>query len=173
MRIMLKTFAQRLLIALVLGAPMACSDIATPLAPHTVEPVALIARAKDGKKVAVCKLQKEEWKTEQIGTRGGRVTVGGVSLLVPAGALSRTVAITAHTLPKTSASVQFLPEGLQFAVPATLTMNYTKCDTPLLGVTVVYVKADTITEVEPSNNHPLLKFVSASIKHFSSYAIAY
>ena len=124
-------------------------------------------------KVAVCKLQKEDWSTVRVGRNGGRVTAGGVTLSVPAGALNTTVAITAHVLPTTSASVQFLPEGLHFAVPATLTMRYTKCDTPLLGVTVVYVQADTVSEVEPSSNHPLLKFVIARIRHFSSYAVAY
>jgi len=170
---MLKSSARRLLVALIVAAPMACADSATSLAPLTIDPAVSFSKGKDGKKVAVCKLQKEEWKTEKIGTRGGRVSVGGISLAIPAGALTRTVSITAHTLPTTSASVQFLPEGLQFAVPATLTMSYMKCDTPRLGVNVVYVQADTVTEVVPSNNHPLLKWVTASIRHFSSYAVAY
>jgi len=158
-----------------LGAPMACADTATPLAPHNADPAVSFSKGKgkDGQNVAVCKLQKEEWKTQQIGTRGGHFSVGGITLSVPAGALTRTVSITAHTLPTTSASVQLLPEGLQFAVPATLTMNYMKCQTPLLGVNVVYVQADTVTEIVPSKNHPILKWVSASIKHFSSYAVAY
>lgn len=160
----------------VFGAAIACADSATPTAPRaaTVPPVTL-SKGKDGKKqeVAVCKLQKEEWKTERIGVRGGKVSVAGVSLYVPAGALRSSVAITAHVLPTTSASVQFLPEGLQFAAPATLTLQYSKCDTPIFGVNVVYVQADTVTEVEPSNNHPLFKFVTAKIGHFSSYAVAY
>ena len=135
----------------------------------------MLSKGKDGgkSKVAVCKLQKEEWKTEQIGARGGKVSVAGVQLTVPAGALRSTVAITAHVLPTTSASVQFLPEGLHFAVPATLRLEYTKCDTPIFGVNVVYVQADTVTEIEPSTNHPIFKFVTAKIGHFSSYAVAY
>ena len=170
---MLKSSARPILVALALGAAIACADNATPLAPRATEPPVAFSKSKDGKKVAVCKLQKEEWRTEQIGVRGGRVKVGAVSLVVPAGALTRTVAITAHTLPTTSASVQLLPEGLQFAKAATLTMDYAKCQTPLLGVNVVYVQADTVTEIEVSQNHPILKWVSASIHHFSSYAIAY
>ena len=134
---------------------MACADASTPLAPRSAEPTISFSKGRDGKKVAVCKLQKEEWKTQQIGVRGGQIKVGGVALTIPAGALARTVSITAHTLPTTSASVQLLPEGLQFAVPATLTMNYLKCQTPLLGVNIVYVQADTVTEVEPSKNHPI------------------
>ncbi|MEO6210230.1 MAG: hypothetical protein ABIQ10_08920 [Gemmatimonadaceae bacterium] len=92
---------------------------------------------------------------------------------MPAGALRSTVTITAHSLPTISARVQFSPEGLHFAVPATLKMDYSKCYTPLFGVTVVYVQADTVSEVEPSLNHPLLKYVVARIDHFSSYAVAY
>jgi hypothetical protein len=161
------------LVSLIVVLAAACADSSTPLAPRAPDPAIAFSKGKDGKKVAVCKLQKEEWKTQQIGTRGGHFNVGGVTLTVPAHALTRTVSITAHTLPTTSASVQLLPEGLQFAVPATLTIEYAKCQTPLLGVNVVYVQADTVTEVEPSKNHPILKYVSASIRHFSSYAVAY
>lgn len=52
-------------------------------------------------------------------------------------------------------------------------MDYSKCATPLFGVTVVYVQADTVSEVEPSLNHPVRKYVVARIGHFSSYAVAY
>jgi hypothetical protein len=172
----LQTVLRASIAVLAFGTAIACADSATPTAPRAAtEPPVLLARGKDPKapKVAVCKLQKEEWKTQQIGVRGGKVSVAGVELNVPAGALRSTVSITAHLLPSTSASVQFLPEGLQFAVPATLTMQYTKCDTPFFGVNVVYVQADTVTEVEPSNNHPIFKFVTAKIGHFSSYAVAY
>lgn len=157
------------------GAAVACADRATPTAPRSVAFPLAASRHDDGKKtkVATCKLQKEEWKTERIGTNGGKVDVGGISLVVPRGALSSTVAITAHKLPTTSASVQFSPEGLQFAKPAELTMSYSKCETPFVGVTVVYVQADTVSEVMPSRDQPILKFVVARISHFSSYAVAY
>lgn len=173
----LQTLFRTSIAVVALGAVVACADHSTPTAPRVASAPSVdssnVKANKKPKKVAVCKLQKESWKTQVIGSRGGRIDVGDVSLSVPAGALSSTVAISAHVPPTTSASVQFLPEGLHFAVPATLTMQYTKCDTPLLGVTVVYVQKDTVTEVEPSNNHPFLKFVTAQIGHFSSYAVAY
>jgi len=159
-----------------LVAAMACADNAAPTAPRIASaPSVDFAKAKDPKKlkVAVCKLQREAWATARIGSRGGRVSVGGSTLTVPPGALRTTTAITAHALATTSASIQFLPEGLQFAIPATLSIPYAKCETPLFGVGVVYVQADTVTEVEPSTNHPILKFVTAQINHFSSYAVAY
>jgi hypothetical protein len=161
---------------LLLAGAVACAENATPTAPRSAnESTVSLSRTRDdkGKHVAVCKLQKEEWKSEVIGTKGGKIRVGASELSVPAGALTRTVTITAHALPTTSASVQFSPEGLHFAKPATLRMDYSKCQTPIFGVNVVYVQADTVTEVEPSNNHPLFKFVAAQIEHFSSYAVAY
>ena len=162
------------LAVLSLGAAFACADGAAPVAPRTVAPDAFRYQAKDGREMAVCRLQKESWKTVEIGARGGRIDFGsGNALEVPAGALTSTVAITAHSLRATSASVQFLPEGLLFAVPATLKLRYTTCNTPLHGVKVVYVQADTVAEVEPSRNHPLLKWVAAPINHFSSYAVAF
>jgi hypothetical protein len=170
----LQTLVRSTLALIALGAAAACADHATPTSPRVASaPAVTLSTARDDKKVAVCKLQKEEWKSEQIGVRGGRVGVGGVVLTVPAGALTRTTTITAHTLPTTSASVQFLPEGLHFAVPATLRMDYVRCATPLVGVKVVYVQKGSVTEVEPSLNHPLFKFVTAQIGHFSSYAVAY
>lgn len=159
---------------LVLGAAFACAENAMPTSPGDPSaPTVSFRKARDGKTVADCPLQKEAWKTVQIGPKGGTVSVPGSTLIVPAGALPRTVAITAHALPTTSASVQFLPEGLQFSVPAKLTITYAKCVTPLFGVNVAYVQADTVTEVEPSTNHPLFKYVTAEISHFSSYAVAY
>jgi hypothetical protein len=171
-----KTVLRSFLALLALGAAIACADSASPTAPRiNSAPAIALAKAKDAKKpkVAVCKLQKEDWKTAQIGSKGGKLSVGGATLTIPAGALQSNVSITAYTPPTTSASVQFLPEGLHFAVPATLTLQYGKCTTPLFGVTVVYVQSDSVSEVEPSNNHPILKFVTAKINHFSSYAVAY
>ncbi|MEO8880339.1 MAG: hypothetical protein ABI446_08050 [Gemmatimonadaceae bacterium] len=77
-------------------------------------------------------------------------------------------------MPTTSVRVEFSPEGLQFAVPATLTLSYSSCVAPLLGgVQIAYLKADTVVEVEPSRDHLLTQRVSAAIRHFSSYAVAF
>jgi hypothetical protein len=171
----LNTILRSSLAVVTLATAVACADSATPTAPRSVPSPLASGHGRDGPhaEVATCKLQKEEWKTERIGTNGGKVDVDGISLEVPRGALSSTVSITAHVLPTTSASVQFSPEGLQFAKPATLTMSYSKCQTPFVGVTVVYVQADTVAEVMPSHDQPIRRFVVAKINHFSSYAVAY
>jgi hypothetical protein len=110
----------------------------------------------------------------RIGPRGGRLELGDRNTLVfPPGALLKETTITAHVPAGHEAKVQFAPEGLSFAVPATLTMSYSACITPTLGVMVVYLRADTVTEVEPSVSNPRTQTVTATISHFSSYAVAY
>ncbi len=70
--------------------------------------------------------------------------------------------------------VEFSPSGLQFAQPATLTLNHSVCTPRGKPVQVVYLKSDTlITETEPSKDFPQYKRVEAAIRHFSSYAVAY
>jgi hypothetical protein len=92
---------------------------------------------------------------------------------VPAGALSTDVQITAHALPNSSGRIEFSPAGLQFTKPAVLTMSYAKCTAPFFHVTVAYVESDTVSELEPSRSNWLRRTVTAEIRHFSSYAVAY
>jgi hypothetical protein len=171
----LKTIIRCTLSGVTLGVAIACAESATPTAPRSVELAQADVHHADhkGPKVATCGVQKEEWKTERIDRRGGTVKVGGVSLKVPRGALSSPVSITAHTLPTATASVEFSPEGLRFTKSATLQLSYSKCVTPFVGVTVVYVQADTVAEIMQSHDQPIKKFVTAKIDHFSSYAVAY
>src|SRR5919202_4893107 len=53
--------------------------------------------------------------TQTVGPAGGVIKVGPHSLVIPAGALDRTVAITASTKPSDHVQVDFQPEGLRFA----------------------------------------------------------
>jgi hypothetical protein len=63
--------------------------------------------------------------------------------------------------------------ALRCAVPTILTASYSSCVAPLFGVSIAYLKADTVVEVEPSVNDPIKKKVTASLSHFSSHAVAY
>lgn len=124
-------------------------------------------------KAATCVARHEDRQSARIGSNGGTLRIGNNTLVVPAGALSAEIEITGHAIPSNSARLEFSPSGLQFAIPATLTMSYAKCATPLFGVTIAYLQADSVTEVEPSREHLLQRTVSAQIRHFSSYAVAY
>ena len=109
-----------------------------------------------------------------FGPAGGKLDLGpGNSLQILPGALRQVTTITAHIPKGTQAKVQFGPQGLQFAVPTILTASYSTCVTPLFGVSIAYLQADTVVEVEPSVNDPLQKKVTAFLSHFSSYAVAY
>ena len=74
-------------------------------------------------------------------------------------------------------SVQFSPEGLQFLVPALLTLSYSNCDrrTVLQQLEVVYTSNDLlkILDLLPSINNRIDKTTTGVIRHFSRYAIAY
>ena len=69
--------------------------------------------------------------TQTVGTAGGLIRVGPHSLLIPPGALSAPVTITA-TAPSGNVNfIHFEPEGLVFERSAALTMSYANCS--LLG----------------------------------------
>jgi hypothetical protein len=121
-----------------------------------------------------CAVSTEQWNTASIGPNGGRLNVGPHSLVIPRGALTRQTQITAHAVRGNHVRVEFSPSGLQFSTPATLTLSYGVCAPKNKPVQVVYLKDDQhVTETEPSKDSRLTKSVAATIKHFSSYAVAY
>jgi hypothetical protein len=112
--------------------------------------------------------------SETIGPEGGVITVGRNSLLIPRGALSQRVRITAEQIRGKTNSVRFSPEGLQFEKPAYLTMNYENCALVLVQKHVVYTDEQLkVLEVLRSLDLFRARSVSAPIDHFSRYAVAY
>jgi hypothetical protein len=116
--------------------------------------------------------------SQTIGPRGGTIVMGPHSIYFPPGALSRSVRITAEVVRDSVNSVRLLPEGLQFAKgrPARLTLSYANCS--LLGRLAPKRIAYTderlgILEVLLSLDNILTRKVSASLEHFSRYAVAY
>ena len=109
-----------------------------------------------------------------IGVYGGSITVGDHKLVVPAGALSQTVYITATQQSGSVVEIDFQPHGLKFAKPATLSMSYSSCRTTSGSVqSIVYVNdSNQIVEVRPSADNGTADAVSAPINHFSGYAVA-
>ena len=85
-----------------------------------------------------CARQPYAQTTAVIGPAGGQIVVGAHRLVIPAGALSAPVRITAEQVSGTVNSVRFSPEGLKFAKPATLTLSYGNCLLTPLSKQVVY-----------------------------------
>jgi hypothetical protein len=121
-----------------------------------------------------CSTQPYAQTTVVVGPAGGTITVGAHKLVIPAGALSARVTITAEQVSGTVNSVRFKPDGLQFAKPATLTLSYGNCLLSPLRKQVVYTDERLrILDVMSSLDLWPSKSVSGVINHFSRYAVAY
>ena len=159
----------------------ACSGSALPSSPEDgggASVSASVSRSGEGLRLIYCKPFDEASRTATIGTLGGTIRVGPHSLLIPPGALLSPTAITARiTKNDYSHSVLFSPAGLQFAVPALLTLSYDGCDrqTLLQKLQVVYTSDNLglILSLLPSVNEPFHKTTTGTVNHFSRYAVAY
>jgi len=121
-----------------------------------------------------CSAQPYAIKTQTVGSAGGTILVGTHRLTIPAGALASPVKITAEQVTGRVNSVRFRPDGLKFAKPATLRLSYANCSSLLLLKRVVYTNELLgILELLPSLDDLRTKTVSAPIRHFSRYAVAW
>ena len=185
-----RRFARLSLVAL--GFLLACGDPTAPVTPvakptaPAVMPNANLVNVFNGLlnvtngvttligDLLPCAVTTDQWNTANIGPNGGRLNVGPHSLVIPRGALTRQTQISAHAVRGNHVRVEFSPSGLQFSTPATLTLSYGVCAPKNKPVQVVYLKDDQhVSETEPSKDSRLTKSVAATIKHFSSYAVAY
>jgi hypothetical protein len=114
--------------------------------------------------------------TRTIGPAGGILKIGNHELVVPAGALSAVVRITAVAPSDTVNRIEFRPEGLTFDLPAVLTMSYKNC-TPRVAWDSKQIAYTTgalvIVEYVPSSEDKPTKHVVGQLSHFSNYAIAW
>ena len=121
-----------------------------------------------------CSTQPYVAKTQTVGTAGGTILVGTHRLVIPAGALASSVKITAEQVSGRVNSVRFSPDGLKFSKPATIYLSYANCSSLLLAKRVVYTnELLSILELLPSLDDLRTKTVSAPIRHFSRYAVAW
>jgi hypothetical protein len=181
---------RRLLLSAVLGGitavALSCADsspvgVGTPgLAPQAGLFDGLIGQIRSlaTSGVVPCTPLPHEEVTQTIGPQGGTIVVGPHALSIPPGALYEEVSITAVAPSDTVNRVQFFPEGLVFAEPATLSLSYANCD--LSGVhgpvKVAHVTDHTLEIIE----YLLTLFdcvdfheIEARLEHFSTYAVAW
>ena len=163
--------------ATVLAVAMGCARSDTPLSPAGSEPVqpsASLVSTLSNLHLLSCSAQAYAVTSKSIGVEGGVIVVGTHRLVIPAGALSRSVTIKAEQVTGSVNSVRFAPQGLQFAKSATLTLSYANCS-PLLVVKRIVYTDDLlrILELLPSLDNIFSKTVSAPIRHFSRYAVAW
>ncbi len=110
-----------------------------------------------------------------VGAHGGVLHVGGDQLVIPAGALDEETLVTATIPADTLADIQFGPQGLHFAKPATLVLSTAGCNVGGASPRhVVYLDGDGEV-LETLNATPAAggNGVVTRIEHFSSYAVAF
>ncbi len=164
-----------LVCALALAA--ACGD-RTSTAPQAPTPSAdLIGSLLKPTGLLQCSNLPYDSTTQTIGPAGGSLSVGPHTLVIPPGALTRSVSIT-MILPTGLGvnAVKFKPAGLQFQTPAALTMSYANCS--LLGKLLPKRIAYTTDNLQIlyyllSLDNLLSKYVTGQVNHFSDYVIAW
>ena len=160
----------------VLAVMVACSaadDSAGPTPPSELQVGGALLSLGDLHLLA-CSAQPYAVRTQTVGTAGGTIVVGTHRLVIPAGALASPVQIKAEQLTGKVNSVRFSPEGLKFAKSATLSLSYGNCSPLLLLKRVVYTNERLgILELLPSIDDLRSRTVSAPIRHFSRYAVAW
>jgi hypothetical protein len=158
---------------MVVVACSAADDTAGPTPPSELQVGSALLSLADLHLLS-CSAQPYAVKTQTVGTAGGTIVIGTHRLMIPAGALAKPVQIKAEQVTGRVNSVRFSPEGLKFAKPATLTLSYSNCSPLLLLKRVVYTnELLSILELLPSVDDLRTRTVSASIRHFSRYAVAW
>jgi hypothetical protein len=152
-----------------------CGDTAatSPMRANTVR-ASLLASGNDS--LFVCAADTVVASdTAIIGPLGGALAFGPHTLVIPPGALLTPTTITATAPADGHVSAVLQPSGLQFLVPATLTLGYGQCSPPPASTpSIVYLSGPLgqILQWLPSVLHLDTPSVSALIGHFSVYAVA-
>lgn len=103
-----------------------------------------------------------------IGPSGGVLTVGPHRLIVPAGALTSDVTISATVPADTMIKIDFEPHGLHFKKPAGLILDASSCGTVPNAVYLDEIGGDEHIVATYSN---WWHAIAAPIDHFSGYAL--
>ena len=125
--------------------------------------------------------------TRTIGPAGGFIEVGDNWLVVPRGALSAPVTITAVAPSDTVAVVRFRPEGLRFLSTALLMLTYDNCRIPRPATPRIALVTDSYRVIEfltseaaspsdhrlPKGHQEGHRRVVGELHHFSNYAVAW
>ncbi|HEU4565031.1 MAG TPA: hypothetical protein VFS05_10300 [Gemmatimonadaceae bacterium] len=135
---------------------------------------------KKGKKlrnpeVMSCEPQEYDADVKVIGPEGGELKMGPHKLVIPPGALSEEVVITAEAPVSEAVEVRFSPHGLTFAAQPELTLSYKQCFVPQgFDYRIAYVDEWlNVLEWPFSVNEKHTDEVTAWIDHFSGYVVAY
>jgi len=140
---------------------------------------------EDADSLVSCRPLPYDSVTRTIGPAGGLIEVRHNWLVVPRGALSAPVTITAVAPSDTVAMVRFQPEGLRFKKSTLLVLAYDNCRIPKHVTPRIALVTDAFQVIAflPSVNAPLehnrfnkahgRRQVIGELQHFSNYAVAW
>jgi hypothetical protein len=121
-----------------------------------------------------CEAQQYAVAEKTVGSDGGSLTIGRHKLEIPRGALASNVRIIGEQVSGNVNSVRLSPEGLRFAKPVRLILDYRNCASVGLLKRVAYTDEQLkILDIPPSVDYPENDHVTTTIDHFSRYAVAY
>jgi hypothetical protein len=143
------------------------------------------AENEDSDSLVTCRPLAYDSATKTIGPAGGVIEVRHNWLVVPPGALSAPVSITAIAPSDSVAMVRFKPEGLHFEKSTLLVLAYDNCRIPqrvtprIALVTDAFQVIEFLTPVSGSvdsqrfNKLRARRQVIGQLQHFSNYAVAW
>ena len=170
-------FARAALLSCAVALVLSCGDSTPTGVAPTTRPAADETTSLLGLSLLRCTPMPAAQTTQTIGPDGGTIRVGPHTLRIPAGALAAPTTITGVAPSDTVNSVVFSPDGLVFNRPVKLIMSYANCRGlgMLLPKQIVHTTPNllVILEILQSVDNILQRRVSASLGHFSTYAVAW
>ena len=171
----------RVLLVLPLAVAACTSDTARhPLAPGLEESSSTLA-AQGASGLLACPTTVGRSGQAEIGPDGGTLTVGGHSLVVPAGAVHRAMTFTLSAPASSSLEIE-ISAGNQghykFRSPVTVRVDYSRCsdsvlpDGPLTAWWIDVASRSKKGEM-PSTDDRAARTLTFTTDHLSGYAIAY
>jgi hypothetical protein len=161
---------------LILGGACTSESLTDPAVPRSARKLA--GGATNKAKLLYCSAPPRVVVSKLIGPQGGLIQAGAHKFQVPNGSLSASVWITMEVLPVPAAVVDFSPAGLRFNAtgrPPRLTLDLKSCAVPPLGgLDIIFITDELdILERLRSDWDSKNKSLSADVRHFSRYAVAF
>jgi hypothetical protein len=129
-------------------------------------------------KLIECPASEPVSTSSLITTLGGLVSVGGVSISIPAGALLTDALVTVTVPASQFVEVEISVEGHEhflFELPTVVTVSYERCSRGfLLPLSAWHIDPEThaLLERMPSIDNKLLRTVTFTTEHLSSFALS-
>lgn len=171
---------RRVLVFAALAVLGACGD-QRPTEP--IKPAAADGLFSSGPKLVECHTDETLTASEPIGLLGGTISIGGTSVLFPAGAVLGTTDFTLTIPASRYVEVEITANGHEHfpfepGKPAVVTIDYSRCnraDVLIKPLSVWYIDSETkeLKENLGGIDNKLTRSITFTTPHLSGYAIAF